>query len=84
MAQTIRVRCTVESDTLKLPELSALVGKKVEIIVIEDEAESGAKPVEERKRPVLGSLRGLMEIPDSFDDPLPPEVLRAFEGNDEA
>ncbi len=85
MAQAIRIHCTIESDTLKLPEVSSLVGKRVEIIVIEEEAE-GAAPNEATKerRPVLGSLRGLMKVPDDFDDPLPPEVLRAFEGSDEA
>lgn len=33
-------------------------------------------PLEER---VLGRDRGLFEVPEDFDAPLPPEVLEAFE-----
>ena len=32
----IRIRTTLESDTLYLPELKPLIGRAVEIIVIED------------------------------------------------
>lgn len=35
-------------------------------------------PVEWRPR-VLGRDRGLFEVPDDFDAPLPPEVIAAFE-----
>lgn len=28
---------------------------------------------------VLGSLKGLLHVPEGFDDPLPDELLRAFE-----
>jgi hypothetical protein len=28
----------------------------------------------------LGSLRGLLEVPENFDDPLPDELQRVFEG----
>lgn len=31
----------------------------------------------------LGLLEGKLTIPDGFDDPLPPDVLAAFEGNAE-
>jgi prevent-host-death family protein len=31
-------------------------------------------------RRVLGRLRGKIHIPDDFDDPLPDDVLDAFEG----
>jgi hypothetical protein len=37
----IRIRKKIDSDTLHLPELQALVGKTVEIIVLE---ENGALP----------------------------------------
>ena len=36
-------------------------------------------PVEKRGGRVLGRDRGLFEIPQDFDSPLPPEVLAAFE-----
>lgn len=35
---------------------------------------------EERPRPVAGSMRGLIHVPDDFDDPLPPEILELFYG----
>ncbi len=37
-----------------------------------------AKP---KKR--LGLLEGKLIVPDDFDDPLPPEILAAFEGGTE-
>ena len=32
----VRIRCRLESDTLHLPELKPLIGKTVEIIVLEE------------------------------------------------
>jgi prevent-host-death family protein len=32
--------------------------------------------------PVLGTDRGLFVVPDDFDDPLPADVLEAFEGGE--
>ena len=31
----------------------------------------------------LGSMRGLIVVPDDFDDPLPEDLLRLFEGEEE-
>ena len=36
-------------------------------------------PVEKQGGRVLGRDRGLFEVPEDFDAPLPPEVLEAFE-----
>jgi prevent-host-death family protein len=33
-----------------------------------------------RKRRKLGLLAGKLQVPDNFDDPLPDDVLDAFEG----
>ena len=33
-----------------------------------------------RPQRVLGRLRGKIHVPDNFDDPLPADVLDAFEG----
>jgi prevent-host-death family protein len=42
-------------------------------------------PVEpKRKRRKLGWLRGKLEVPETFDAPLPDEVMREFEGRDDA
>lgn len=38
-------------------------------------------PLEARPRPKrLGLLKGKVRVPDDFDDPLPDDVLAAFEG----
>jgi prevent-host-death family protein len=36
--------------------------------------------LEQRRRRGFGSMKGLIEIDDSFFDPLPPEELAAWEG----
>ena len=39
-------------------------------------------PVREELRPrEPGALKGLFEVPDSFFEPLPDDILDAFEGN---
>lgn len=37
---------------------------------------------EERKPRVPGSMAGMFEVPDDFDDPLPLEILKGFYGED--
>ena len=39
--------------------------------------------VAERKPRVLGSMRGQLKVPDDFNDPLPWEIQRYFEGYDD-
>lgn len=65
-----------------LSKLLARVRKGEEIVL----AKAG-KPVAKivpfeapSKRRVPGSARGLVKIYDNFDDPLPDEILDAFEG----
>jgi len=67
-----------------LSKLIARVRKGEEIVL----AKAG-KPVAKivpfepaPKRRVPGSARGLVKIYDNFDDPLPEDILRAFEGRD--
>jgi prevent-host-death family protein len=35
-------------------------------------------PVEPKRLRTLGQDQGLFEVPEDFDDPLPPEVLQGF------
>jgi len=79
MLNAIRIRTVVDSDVLKIPELLPLVGRTVEVIIVEDDP-GAAEPVAARI-PQLGTLRGMVDIPDDFDAPLPEELLRAFEGD---
>ncbi len=38
-------------------------------------------PIEpKRERRKLGSLAGKLHVPDNFDDPLPDDIIAAFEG----
>ena len=90
MANAISIHTTLGSETLRIPELVPFIGKKVQIIVVEDEpiatasgperAAGGASEPPPLPKRTLGSLRGLLQIPDDFDDPLPDELQRAFEG----
>jgi hypothetical protein len=91
MVNAICVHTTLESETMRIPELSPFIGKKVQIIVMEDdEPERGHDRAAQRTdgletvpKRTLGSLRGVLTVPDDFDDPLPDEILRAFEGEGE-
>ena len=38
--------------------------------------------IRERGQPIFGSMKGLIELDDSFFDPLPEEELRLWEGGD--
>lgn len=85
MINAIRVRTTVESDKLQIPELSKLIGRHVEILVVEEDVAHGgtsqsAGESAEWPRRVLGSLRGKLRVPEDFDEPLPDDLQRAFEG----
>lgn len=79
MLHAIRVRTRVDSDTLKIPELLPLMGHHVEVIIVDDEPASAEGTT--LRKPRLGTLRGLVDVPDDFDAPLPEELLRAFEGD---
>jgi hypothetical protein len=91
MANAICVHTTLESENMRIPGLSPFIGKRVQIIVVEDEpvrtddararegeTEAGSRASASRK---LGSLRGSLEVPEDFDDPLPEDIQRAFEGD---
>jgi hypothetical protein len=52
----------------------------VEVIVVEDEVPLDLS-VAPQSRP-LGILRGQFIVPDDFDDPLPPEIQKYFEGEE--
>jgi hypothetical protein len=82
MTNAIRFHTTIESENLWIPELAALMGKRVEIIVVEDEPASTTIASPPRRNRNLGGLRGLLRVPDDFDDPLPEDVLRSFEGDE--
>jgi hypothetical protein len=81
MAHALKFHAVVSGKTLTLPDLSVFEGKRVEVIVVEDEvpAELGVAP---SGRP-LGIMRGQFIVPDDFDAPLPDDLQRYFDGEDE-
>lgn len=73
MAQALKFYAIISGNTLPLPDLSAFEGKRVEVVVIEDE------PAAPRTRS-FGTLAGQLTVAVDFDAPLPDQVLKDFEG----
>jgi len=76
MAEALRIRTLVAGKTLTLSDMDRFVGKRVEVIVREDESAASATPR------TLGTLKGQITIADDFDAPLPGEIQQFFEGED--
>lgn len=81
MAKALKFHAVVSGHTLRLPDLGAFEGKRVEVIVVEEDAELPPTTVS-AKRP-LGILRGQLVVPEDFDAPLPPDIQRYFDGEGE-
>jgi hypothetical protein len=79
MAHAMKFHAVVSGKTLVLPDLGAFEGKRVEVIVVEDEVAADA-PVQPVRR-VLGTMRGQFTVPDDFDAPLPDDIQAYFDGN---
>lgn len=79
MTNALKFHAVVTGKTLVLPDLSAFEGKRVEVIVVEDEGAIDAQPVGGRR--LLGSMRGQFVVPDDFNEPLPAELQAYFEGD---
>ena len=57
----------------------------MEVIVLDDEPTDPPNPEEVHSKPKrrFGTMAGQIKIADDFDAPLPRDILRAFEGDDE-
>jgi hypothetical protein len=86
MAHALKFHAFVSGKTLPLPDLGAFEGKRVEVIVVEDEGQSSravsAESAGAKQRP-LGLYRGQFSIPEDFDAPLPDDVQKYFDGEGE-
>ena len=73
MARALKFHAIVSGKTLSLPDLGAFEGKRVEVIVVEEEApaEIGAPP---RGAATARAVARQFVVPDDFDVPLPPEI----------
>ena len=73
--QALRLHVTVNDAVVRaLPGLSALRGQHVELIALGEES----RPA--RRAPVPGALAGKIALAENFDEPLPDDVRRSFEG----
>lgn len=82
MTRALKFYATVSGKTLPLPDLSAFEGKRVEVIVVEDETHPEGPSASPHRR--FGSMVGQFVVPDDLDAPLPDDVLDAFEGKEDA
>lgn len=65
--QAVRIRRTIDSETLTLPELRPWIGRSVVILVVEDEATSPAPPVATAAYDEFFSLAGQDLVdPDAY------------------
>lgn len=68
--QAIRVTCTLDSETIYLPQLRPLLGQEVEIIVLSADASapvSSTEDITNSNNPLAGSVL-------RYDDPFEPAV----------
>jgi len=83
MAHALKFKTVVSGKTLTLSDLDAFVGKHVEVTVAEDESMNADDAAQRTAPPVkrhFGTMAGKLEISDDFDQPLPPDIQRYFEG----
>jgi len=71
--QAIKIRTRLESETIRSPELRKLIGKRVEIIILEETEPDTALP---KRQP--GSAKGEISITDDFEKPLLSEFVQDF------
>jgi len=85
MAEALRFRTVVSGKTLTLSDLGRFEGKRVEVIVLDDDQADTVSGGGVRSKPKrrFGTMAGQIQIADDFDAPLPPDIQRAFDGDDE-
>lgn len=86
MAEALRFRTVVSGRTLTISDLDRFEGRRVEVIVLDDEQQDVAAAELARSKPRrrFGTMAGQIRVADDFDAPLPPDIERAFEGDDES
>jgi hypothetical protein len=83
MTEAVRFRTVVSGKSLTIPDLERFEGKRVEVIVLDDEpGPANTEVVGSMPKRRFGTMAGQIKIADDFDAPLPPEIQRAFEGDD--
>jgi hypothetical protein len=70
--EAVRIRTRLESESIFLPDLKPVIGRKVEIIVLIEPFEKYA-----HKR-VPGSAIGKIQMADDFEAPLSEDIIQEF------
>ncbi len=83
MANLLRFHAVVSGRSLASPDLGAFEGKRVEVIVLEEEEPANAPPLAHLPKRQLGFLRGQLIVPDDFDEALPADIQKYFDGDSE-
>jgi hypothetical protein len=85
MAEAMRFRTVVSGNALVISDLQRFAGKRVEVIVLEDDQPDTADVERGTPKPKrrFGTMAGKIQVADDFDAPLPPDLQRGFEGNEE-
>lgn len=82
MQPAIKLNVTIDRDhIIRLPK-EVPEGPAEVIVLMAPDASSRRAELAERRKRAMGSAAGLFTVPDDFDAPLPPEVLKHFEGGD--
>ncbi len=71
--EAIKIKTRLESDTIRSPELRKLIGKRVEIIILEETEPNTALP---KRQP--GSAKGEIAVANDFEKPLSSEIVQEF------
>ena len=71
--EAIKIKTRLESETIRSPELRKLIGKRVEIIILEETEPNTALP---KRQP--GSAKGEITVTNDFEKPLPIEIVQEF------
>jgi len=71
--EAIKIRTRLASETIRSPELRKMIGKRVEIIILEETEPNAALP---NRQP--GSAKGEITIRNDFEKPLPNKVVQEF------
>lgn len=71
---------------LTISDLERFEGRRVEVIVLDDEQQDAAAAELARSTPRrrFGTMAGQIRVADDLDAPLPTDIERAFEGDDES
>jgi antitoxin (DNA-binding transcriptional repressor) of toxin-antitoxin stability system len=83
LLSTVKSSLTHKLATKLSRYLAALVPGELQLLCNRNwpVAELGKLRTKEVGQPRIGTARGEFEIPDSFFEPLPDEILKAFRGN---